>query len=63
MSGLTLNPAQADKSGYPHFMLKEIHEQPRVLADTLRNRVKDNRVDFSDTKLAEFFTDVKRYLL
>lgn len=63
MSGLTLNPAQADKSGYPHFMLKEIHEQPRVLADTLRNRVKDNRVDFSDTKLAEFFTDVKKIFI
>ncbi len=26
----------AEKGGYPHFMLKEIHEQPRVLRDTLR---------------------------
>jgi glucosamine--fructose-6-phosphate aminotransferase (isomerizing) len=29
------NIAQAQKSGYPHFMLKEIFEQPRVLADTI----------------------------
>ncbi|MHA1166975.1 MAG: glutamine--fructose-6-phosphate transaminase (isomerizing), partial [Candidatus Hodarchaeales archaeon] len=27
---------QAKKGGYPHFMLKEIHEQPRVLKQTLR---------------------------
>lgn len=31
--------AQAEKSGYKHFMIKEIHEQPRVLADTLGGRV------------------------
>ncbi|EKD52418.1 MAG: hypothetical protein ACD_62C00033G0008 [uncultured bacterium] len=31
--------AQAEKSGYKHFMLKEIHEQPRVIADTLLGRV------------------------
>lgn len=31
--------AQAEKSGYKHFMIKEIHEQPRVLADTLLGRV------------------------
>ncbi len=29
----------AEKGGYPHFMLKEIHEQPRALRDTLRGRV------------------------
>lgn len=28
----------AEKGGYPHFMLKEIHEQPEVLLDTLRGR-------------------------
>jgi len=28
----------AEKSGYPHFMLKEINEQPRVISDTLRGR-------------------------
>jgi glucosamine--fructose-6-phosphate aminotransferase (isomerizing) len=29
-------PEMAQKQGYPHFMLKEIHEQPRCLRDTLR---------------------------
>lgn len=29
----------AEKEGYEHFMLKEIHEQPRVIQDTLRGRV------------------------
>ncbi len=30
---------QAEKGGYRHFMLKEIHEQPRVMEDTMRGRV------------------------
>ncbi|MDD3926392.1 MAG: glutamine--fructose-6-phosphate transaminase (isomerizing) [bacterium] len=29
----------AEKAGYPHFMLKEINEQPRVIRDTLRGRI------------------------
>lgn len=32
---------QAEKNGYPHFMLKEIHEQPRALKDTLSGRIDD----------------------
>ena len=31
--------AMAQKGGYRHFMLKEIHEQPRAVADTLRGRL------------------------
>jgi len=34
----------AQKGGYPHFMLKEIHEQPRALRDTLRLRSEDVQV-------------------
>ncbi|MCK4933687.1 glutamine--fructose-6-phosphate transaminase (isomerizing), partial [Candidatus Bathyarchaeota archaeon] len=30
------SPGMAEKQGYPHFMLKEIHEQPRCLRNTLR---------------------------
>jgi len=33
------SPTQAEKSGYKHFMLKEIDEQPRALEDTLRGRL------------------------
>lgn len=37
-SRITWDAAAAEKSGYPHFMLKEIHEQPQTLLDTMRGR-------------------------
>lgn len=38
---------QASKNGYPHFMLKEIEEQPKVVEKTLEIYVKENgRIDF-----------------
>jgi glucosamine--fructose-6-phosphate aminotransferase (isomerizing) len=37
----------AEKSGYPHFMLKEINEQGRVLRDSLKGRIDDGHVDLS----------------
>ena len=33
------SPAQAEKAGYRHFMLKEIFEQPRAVIDTFRSRI------------------------
>ncbi|RJO64821.1 MAG: glutamine--fructose-6-phosphate transaminase (isomerizing) [Myxococcales bacterium] len=33
------SPTMAEKGGYKHFMLKEIHEQPRAVTDTLRGRI------------------------
>ena len=36
---VTWNPVMAEKGGYRHFMLKEIHEQPRAMMDTTRGRV------------------------
>ena len=36
---ITWTAMQAEKSGYKHYMLKEIHEQPRAVADTLTGRV------------------------
>lgn len=47
---------QAQKNGFPHFMLKEIHEQPRVLEETLRNRISAKgkiRFDTLDSKATE----------
>nr|WP_309689201.1 glutamine--fructose-6-phosphate transaminase (isomerizing) [Armatimonas sp.] len=38
---VTWDEQTAEKGGFPHFMLKEIHEQPRALADTLRGRLTD----------------------
>jgi glucosamine--fructose-6-phosphate aminotransferase (isomerizing) len=36
---ITWTAGQAEKAGYPHFMLKEIHEQPQAVSDTLRSRL------------------------
>jgi glucosamine--fructose-6-phosphate aminotransferase (isomerizing) len=38
-SRITWDAAHAQKGGYPHFMLKEIHEQPQAVTDTFRGRV------------------------
>jgi len=47
--------AGADKGGYKHYMLKEIHEQPRALSDTLRGRIFPERgeVNISEFRLDE----------
>ncbi|HEX8229892.1 MAG TPA: glutamine--fructose-6-phosphate transaminase (isomerizing) [Chloroflexia bacterium] len=47
------DPISAAKGGYKHFMLKEIHEQPRALMDTLRGRVdvESGRVELTSVKL------------
>lgn len=42
------NLEQATKCGYPHFMLKEIFEQPQAAKETFEKRVHNGRVDFSD---------------
>ena len=38
----------ADRGAYPHFMLKEIHEQPEVVIKTIGQRIKDGQIDLSD---------------
>ncbi|RMG55785.1 MAG: glutamine--fructose-6-phosphate transaminase (isomerizing) [Gammaproteobacteria bacterium] len=35
---------EASKGGYRHYMLKEIHEQPRAISDTLEGRIVNNRI-------------------
>ena len=42
----------AEKGGYPHFMLKEIMEEPEALRRAITPRVKDGRVDFGDLVLS-----------
>jgi glucosamine--fructose-6-phosphate aminotransferase (isomerizing) len=37
------DPVLAEKGGYKHFMLKEIHEQPRAVTDTIRGRISLNK--------------------
>lgn len=43
----------AEKGGFPHFMLKEIHEQPKSLRDTILPRIKDGQVDLSETSITK----------
>ena len=43
----------AEKGGYEHFMLKEIHEQPRAVRDTIGAYVKDGKIDLSETGLTD----------
>ena len=45
--------AAAEKEGYPHFMLKEIHQQPEVMRNTLRGRVREgsDEVQLADMQL------------
>ena len=43
----------AEKGGYEHFMLKEIHEQPKAVQDTIGAYVKDGKIDLSQTGMEE----------
>lgn len=43
----------AEKGGYEHFMMKEIHEQPKAIKDTLNSVLRDNKIDLSDVNLSD----------
>ena len=43
----------AEKGGYEHFMMKEIHEQPKAVQDTISPRIKEGRIDLSELDLDE----------
>ncbi|MCR5116014.1 MAG: glutamine--fructose-6-phosphate transaminase (isomerizing) [Lachnospiraceae bacterium] len=47
----------AEKGGFEHFMMKEIHEQPKVVMDTLRKYIKEDKntktIDFSEIDLSD----------
>ncbi|MBR0118812.1 MAG: glutamine--fructose-6-phosphate transaminase (isomerizing), partial [Eubacterium sp.] len=52
----------AEKGGYEHFMIKEIHEQPKVVEDTIKSLIKGEegsyKVDFSESGITE--DDIKK---
>ncbi len=53
---VTWEAEQAQKNGFPHFMLKEIHEQPDALRSALRGRIDDDGlVDLPDILLDEVY--------
>ena len=43
----------AEKAGFEHFMMKEIHEQPRAVSDTLNSVIKDGKIDLSEVGMDE----------
>jgi len=56
---LQMNLEQIEKGGYEHFMLKEIHEQPRAIIDTFRGRMLVNE---GIIKLSGLENNMKRFL-
>ena len=56
--------ASAKKGGYDYFMMKEIHEQPEALRNTIRPRMVNGLPDFSADGVGdELFTDVNRIVI
>ena len=43
----------AEKAGFEHFMMKEIHEQPKAVQDTLSSVIKNNCIDLSSVEITE----------
>ena len=56
---ITFSAESAEKGGYEHFMLKEIHEQPKVIRDTINSYVNGNGIDFSAAGLTD--EDIKTF--
>ena len=50
---ITWDAESAERAGFEHFMIKEIHEQPRVVTDTINSIVHDGRVDLSEAGITE----------
>lgn len=57
---VTWNIEAAEKGGYDHFMIKEIHEQPKALKDTLSPRLsKDGKIKLDDIHLTK--EDIEKF--
>lgn len=59
ISNITWDAEKAEKGGYPHFMLKEIHEQPKVISDTLNCFIKNGEINLSEVGLSN--KEIKKY--
>lgn len=57
------DPIAAEKGGYEHFMLKEIHEQPEAVRKTISGRIKDGQVDFSDLEFDQVFQNTRKIFI
>ncbi|RGO24012.1 glutamine--fructose-6-phosphate transaminase (isomerizing) [Dorea sp. OM02-2LB] len=43
----------AEKGGYEHFMLKEMYEQPKAIADTLSPRIQDGKIEIEELGMTD----------
>ena len=43
----------AEKGGFEHFMMKEIHEQPKAVQDTINAYIKDDKIDLEGTGISD----------
>lgn len=50
---ITWDAEAAEKGGFEHFMMKEIHEQPKAIADTLGSVIKEGKIDLSVVGLSD----------
>ena len=58
---ITWELSAAEKGGYEHFMLKEIHEQPKAVRDTIHPRIKDGQIHLDDIILpVRYLANLKR---
>ena len=56
--------AAAEKGGYEHFMMKEMCEEPKVIRDTLRPRIKDDRIKLDDIDLTpEYLKNIEKIFI
>ncbi len=53
ISEITWDAESAEKGGFEHFMMKEIHEQPRAVQDTIQSLVKGSAIDLAESGLTE----------
>ncbi len=53
VQGVSLDVDELSKGGYPHYMIKEMHEQPRIMADMVARRVHEGRVVFEESELSD----------
>ena len=61
---ITWDAEAAEKGGFEHFMIKEIHEQPAAVRDTLSSLLHEGQIDLSGTGLTEeFLTDTAQIVI
>ena len=53
MTEITWNAKEAEKGGYEHFMMKEIHEQPDAVRDTITAYLKDGQINLEEIKITD----------